>query len=451
MSRVIKKLLPVVLVLILVSTLLVSCFEDPKSAYDIAVENGFVGTEEQWLASLKGQDLNIIDIYESAVENGNYTGDLLSFLSDYLQLDSEMIAEAILKNQAKDTSHITALPLLASVSIQCSSSSLGATGGGAAGSGIFLAVEKNSGDAYVLTNYHVVMRNNAANSTAHSSISVFLYGEDTTVSNAIPAKYIGGSFTYDIAVLKISNSSRIKQSAALPVSVANSDEIVTGADAIAIGNGAGLGISVTRGIVSMDSKMVQVSATGDPQRLLQIDTPVNEGNSGGGLFNSEGKLIGIVSAKMEDDRVENIGYAIPSNIAIRSAKRIIAEHELRNGSSGFITPVSLTVAQLGIEMLGSNAHAVYDMERNVTYISETVTVNRVALNSVAKSAGLAAGDVVREVVIDGTVIRVERDFAFRDAMMLCNPDSSVTIRVERNGVEKDITFTTPESCFVVKA
>ncbi len=437
---------------LLIVMLLISCGEEPKSAYDVAVENGYVGTEEQWLASLKGQDLDIMDIYAAAIADGKYTGDgdFLSFLEEYLHLDSEMIAEAILKYQDKDTSRITALPLLGSVSIQCSSSSIGTGGGTSAGSGVILDIDKTGGDAYILTNYHVVMRSNSANASPHSAISVFLYGDKVAAASAIQAKYIGGSFNYDIAVLKVTNSDKIRSSNALPVSVGNSDDIVTGADAIAIGNGAGLGISVTRGIVSIDSKMVRVTAEGESQRLLQIDTPVNEGNSGGGLFDSDGKLIGIVSAKMEEENVENIGYAIPSNIAVRAAKRIIADFEKLNNNTYLITPTSLNVVRLGIEMTASDAYASYDMERGVTYITETVTVSKVEYGSLAATAGFRAGDVIKTITVDGTEIEVLRDFTFRDALLLCNTASKVTVKIMRGETAHTLTFTVSESNMAVK-
>ncbi len=445
MKRKLFRTVALALLGVLLSISLVSCMDAPKSAYDVAVDNGFVGTEEQWLASLKGQDLDIMDIYEAAVENGAYTGgDFLTFLTDFLKLDSEMIADAIVKYQEKDTSHVSALPLLSSVSIVCPGSLI--SGGGKTGSGVILSLEKNAGDAYIITNYHVVMQQNTVNSAPHSAIYVYLYGDAQNTQNAISARYIGGSYSYDIAVLRITDSDRLRDSAAVPVHVEDSETVVAGADAIAIGNAAGLGISVTRGIVSIDSKLVNVAEKAIYQRLIQIDTPVNEGNSGGGLFNSSGKLIGIVSAKMSEDGVENIGYAIPSNIAIRAANRIIKDFESVN--TGFtVNPVSLKVARLGIEMSVSGAHAVYDIDRDVTYLTETVEIASVSLGSLAKANGLRAGDILVSIDVDGTTIPIVRDFSFRDALLLCNVNSTVTVTFTRNGVLQSVSFKTPTSEF----
>ncbi len=432
------KIISALLLLSVIGVLLISCGGEPKSAYDVAVSNGFVGTEKQWLESLKGQDLDIVDIYEKAVDAG-YTGDFLSFLTEYLDLDPAMLADAIAKYQEKDTSHAIALSLLSSVSISCPGSIT--TGGGKSGSGVIVSLEKNNGNAYILTNYHVVMQYNAAGAPAANAIYVYLYGDD---QNAITARYIGGSYTYDLAVLQISGSERIRSSSVVPVSPADSDLIVAGTDAIAIGNNAGLGISVTHGIVSIDSKHVSVTKDGMLQRLIQIDTPVNEGNSGGGLFNANGELIGLVSAKLNEEGMENIGYAIPSNIAVRAAKRIIADFKASNNDHT-VNPVPLKVMDLGIATSASNPHAVYDTERNVTTITETVKISGVALGSLAKANGLKSGDVLKSIEVDGTLIPIVREFSYHDALMLCKAGSTVTIRFTRDGTSKTVTFQTPTS------
>ncbi len=444
MKHSIIRISSLLLLLALLSLSLVACFGEPESAYDLAVKHGFVGTEEQWLASLKGQDLDIMDIYEKAVADGAYTGDgdFLSFLTEYLKLDSEEVAAAILASQSKDTSYSVALPLLSSVSIECASSTVGGKLS-AVGSGVLLSIEKNTGDAYILTNYHVVMQQNLAGSQVHSSIQVFLYGDSRTASNVINAKYIGGSYDLDLAVLRVRNSDRIRNSSVVPISVADSDGVVAGTDAIAIGNAAGLGISVTRGIVSIDSKKVRLhSDDADTQRLIQIDTPVNEGNSGGGLFNADGKLIGLVSAKVADKDLENIGYAIPSNIAVRAAQRIIKDFEASGGaSSSLVNPVPLRYVYLGAQTVTEDTHAVYDIERNITYITEKVKISGIALNSAAKSLGLQTGDIVKSVNVDGTELAITRDFTFHDAMMLCNIGSTLSITVERSNTELVLTLT----------
>ena len=445
MKQRLSLLLVLLITLCLFSLLLSSCGKEPASAYDIAVKNGFVGTEEEWLASLKGQDLNIYDIYTKAVEEG-YEGDFLSFLTTHLHLDASAVADAIIHYEAKDISKTVAYPLLASVSIQCSSSGLsGDSPKPSAGSGVIYSLDKHAGDAFIITNQHVVAyTDNSSVRRVHQNLSVFLWGDELTSSNLISATYVGGSETYDIAVLKITGSTHLKNSAAMPISVFNSDKVVMGQTAIAIGNAAGQGISVTTGAVSMDSKLVTLSGDRE-QRLMQIETPINEGNSGGGLFDRDGTLIGIVSSKVDSSGVENMGYAIPSNIAIGVADNLISAYQ----QAGENASVTLTVADLGITFETGNTWAEYDSEAGVARICEEVTIDSVALFSPAKNAGLRKGDVIVKMTVDGHEIEISRSFSLLDGCLTCRTGSSVTIEYLRDDVTHTATLTLPSTCFVL--
>ena len=138
---------------------------------------------------------------------------------------------------------------------------------------------------------------------------------------------MGGSLYYDIAVLRIEDSEILASSSACAVEIADSDEVIVGESAIAIGNAQGYGISVSSGIVSVDSEYITMTAadgrTSVSFRVMRVDTAVNSGNSGGGLFDSTGKLLGIVNAKIVDDGVENIGYAIPSRVVVSIAENVL--------------------------------------------------------------------------------------------------------------------------------
>ena len=165
------------------------------------------------------------------------------------------------------------------------------------------------------------MYDSNSNTDNHISdkIYIYLYGLESE-AYAIPATYVGGSANYDIAVLRVDKNDilldAIETGAAMAVTVANSDELTPGMTTIAIGNPSSSdadlgGISVTKGIVSVDSEYITMSAidtSGEVQfRVIRIDAPVNSGNSGGGLFNDKGELIGIVNAKISSSSVENIG------------------------------------------------------------------------------------------------------------------------------------------------
>ena len=341
-----------------------------------------------------------------------------------------MVADAILGYEGNDISKAVAHPLLASVSLQCSSS--GTSGGDAkpaAGSGVILWLDKNAGDAYILTNQHVVAyTDNVSRRQIHQSISVFLWGYELVASNIIRASYVGGSDTYDLAVLKVEGSSLLKNSNALPISSVNSDTLVMGQTVIAIGNAAGQGISVTTGALSMDSKVVNVGGDRE-QRLLQIEAPVNEGNSGGGLFDEDGNLIGIVSSKVESSGVENMGYAIPSNIAIGVAQNILDAYQANGGT----TSVSLKVANLGVTLEKGNTWGAYDEEAGVARIYETVTIDSLTITSPLRQVGLKSGDVITKITIDENEIEVLRSHSFVDACLLIREGSQVSITYQRKG------------------
>ena len=110
----------------------------------------------------------------------------------------------------------------------------------------------------------------------------------------------------DLAVLKI------EATGLTPAVFGDSDQLVVGETAVAIGNPLGeLGGTVTSGIISALSRDVIID--GQTMTLLQTNAAINPGNSGGGLFNSAGELIGIVNAKSSGTGIEGLGFAIPGN------------------------------------------------------------------------------------------------------------------------------------------
>ncbi|MBR2432776.1 MAG: trypsin-like peptidase domain-containing protein, partial [Clostridia bacterium] len=157
------------------------------------------------------------------------------------------------------------------------------------GSGVII-----SKDGFIVTNNHVV--------NGYEELYVAL--NDGTVHSA----YVWASDEQtDLAVIKINTDREL--SAAV---FGNSSEVRKGESVIVIGNPTGeLKGSVSAGIISHDSRIMSIE--GNIMELIQTDASVNPGNSGGGLFNTYGELIGIVNAKIVATTVESIGFAIPSN------------------------------------------------------------------------------------------------------------------------------------------
>ena len=167
-----------------------------------------------------------------------------------------------------------------------------------AGSGVII-----SADGYIITNNHVIENSR--------KITVRLNnGKD------YEATLIGRDSKTDIAVL------RIKATGLQSAVYGNSDSLVVGELVVAIGNPLGeLGGTVTEGVISALSRNIEID--GNMMALLQTSAAVNPGNSGGGLFNGYGELIGVVNAKSSGSDIEGIGFAIPANLAKYIAESLI--------------------------------------------------------------------------------------------------------------------------------
>ena len=330
-----------------------------------------------------------------------------------------------------DLSLATAKGLMSTVRVICRHGLSGSQG-----AGVIYKLDKTSGDAYIITNYHVVSDGDA---NISDDISVYIYGGEKE-DMAIKADYVGGSMHYDIAVIKIENSNMIKTSSVEEVTVADSDNIFVGENAIAIGNPKGYGISATCGVISVDSESISMEVddgTTVAFRVMRIDSAVNSGNSGGGLFNSRGELIGIVNAKINDSSVENMAFAIPVSIATAVADSLIEQPEHD----------TLQRVLLGIMVEGADSKAVYDTETGRAYISETVKVSDVTEGSVAEGK-LAAGDIIKKISIGEREREITRIHHVIDFMLTARLGDTVVLAVERNGEEKTVSFVVTEEYIV---
>ncbi len=161
---------------------------------------------------------------------------------------------------------------------------------------------------YVLTNRHVI-----TSSYDESKVYVYLGSEDLEIE----ARVIGYDSKVDLAVIAFDHYTYIN-----PVTFKDSDELNNGEFVIAIGNPDGYDYygSVTFGVVSGKLRYISDDTDGDGindfnATYIQHDASINPGNSGGGLFTIDGKLVGINSLKFVDDKIDNMGFAIPSNVA----------------------------------------------------------------------------------------------------------------------------------------
>ena len=313
------------------------------------------------------------------------------------------------------------------------------------GAGVIYKMNKTTGDAFIITNYHVVFDPDSDTRDGISdSISVYLYGGEYE-ELGIKAEYVGGSLHYDIAVLKISGSELLKNSHATPVSIFDSEEISLGESAIAIGNPKGLGIAATLGVVSVDSEYIEMTGadgvTDVEFRVMRVDTAVNSGNSGGGLFNSSGELIGIVNAKLQNETVENIAYAIPSNLAVS-----VAENIIYNCLDTNIYQPQCALLNIMIQI--TDSHAEYDSENARIKIVEEISVYSVE-NGGAAGGKLMGGDILKSATLDGVSYEITR-LHHLDFLLDARPGDTITFTIDRDGIEKTVQITLKESDFIAK-
>lgn len=353
--------------------------------------------------------------------------------------ETNIIQNEIVINGAgsTDVSYAAASGLRSIVSIYASKSGSSVSGG----SGVIYRIDEETGSALVITNYHVVSASNSICDT----IELYLFGMEYS-DYTIPATYVGGSANYDLAVLYVQDSSVLKNAIAngsvAAATIANSETVAAGQSVIAIGNPNSDGISVTTGVVSVDSEYITMTATNSTSqvefRVIRIDAAVNFGNSGGGLFNTKGELIGIVNAKISSSDVENIGYAIPSNVARAISDNII---DYCFGKTG----KTVMRAMLGIEIKTLSVSTVYNDETGMLQIVQEIGVHSVSAGGLGESI-LKVDDVIKSISINEKKTVITRQHQVIDTMLDARVGDTVSFEIVRGGVTMTVSTTVTSAC-----
>ena len=264
-------------------------------------------------------------------------------------------------------------------------------------SGSGFVISSNDTASYILTNYHVI--------DGVTDITVFFAD-----GKSYDATLVGGEEENDIAVLKID------QGNLRPVVLGDSDAINVGEDVYAIGNPLGeLTFTFTGGYVSAKDRSVTMS-DGTVMNMIQTDTAINSGNSGGPLFDKYGQVVGIVSAKLSSSSsseasVEGLGFAIPIN-DVKDMVTSIMENGYVTGKPNvgiLMSDVDESAQRYGVPA-GSEVLAILD-------------------GSCAQTAGLQVGDIITAAG-DTTVSSSD---ALKSAIKDCKAGDSVTFTVYRSG------------------
>lgn len=257
-----------------------------------------------------------------------------------------------------------------------------------------------SADGYVVTNNHVV----------EHATDVEISLED---GRNLPAKVIGTDKRTDLALLKVSDGNK------LPFVEWSSTQPRVGDWVIAVGNPFGLGGSVTAGIVSARGRDIGAGPYDD---FLQIDAPVNRGNSGGPAFDTHGQIVGVNTAIYSPSGGSvGIGFAIPTEVA----KDVIAAlKEKGSVSRGWIGVKIQQVTPEIADSLGLKT-------------PKGALIAQPQKGAPAEAAGLKAGDVIT--AVNGEKIDNPRELARRIAAM--GPNKTVDITYIRSGAEKNAKLT----------
>src|SRR3954470_14775790 len=226
------------------------------------------------------------------------------------------------------------------------------------------------------------------------------------------AKVVGADASSDIAVVRVSG---VDPSELSPLTLADSSKAQVGDGVVAIGSPYGLEGSVTVGVVSALGRSITAPNHFTISGAIQTDAPINHGNSGGPLLDSQGRVIGV-NSQIESDSGDNSGvaFAVPSNTVQRVVKQIL--------SGGTVQHAYLGV-QLGDAPSGAGAQ-----------------VGEVTRGGPASDAGLRSGDVVT--AVDGSAVTGSDDLV--GAVQAHAPGDSLTLTIRRGGSTRSVQVTLGE-------
>ena len=272
------------------------------------------------------------------------------------------------------------------------------------GAGVIIKTNKNVGEAYILTCNHVI-------SGYGSAVFVLLYDS----YQPIMATVVGRSVANDLAVLKVTDE-QVK-GACQEATIANSSYVVEGDTAIAIGNPQSGGFAVTVGTISRAN--IIVSTSGLLIRSIQVDTAINKGNSGGGLFDRNGNLIGIVESKSESSSIDNVAFAVHSNTAISIANNIIEGRHLQFADAGYV----LETRDAELQLIDG-----------VYYKIDQVYISAVVEGSDAEKAGLQSGDQIVAFTYKGRTVQMVNCYSYDEIKYDLKVGDVIEYSVIRSGV-----------------
>ncbi|SFB30188.1 htrA-like peptidase. Serine peptidase. MEROPS family S01B [Lentibacillus halodurans] len=284
-----------------------------------------------------------------------------------------------------------------------------------AGSGSGVIYKNTDGNAYVITNHHVIQ--------GADTVEVVL-SDDTRIE----AEILGSDLFSDLAVLQM-NGDQVKDT----IEMGTSENIKVGEPAIAIGNPLGMFLgSVTQGVISGTQRTIPQDFNQDGRadwqaEVIQTDAAINPGNSGGALINIDGQLIGINSMKINQEAVEGIGFAIP----IDTARPIVDELEQTG---------QVTRPYMGVEIYSLEEVPQTEWSSTLNLPDEVeggVYVWTVEPGTPADQAGLTRLDVITTVDGEEVMNMIDlRKILYQEKEV----GDSLTVTFYRDGQQQEATF-----------
>ncbi len=454
MAKILKRIGVLIITLIMATTIFTGCIQIVNPSNILSIEktstDGLVDTYtitytdgrtstftitngkdgENGIDGEDGSDapqITIEDLYNRYKQN-HPTATYEEFLKDFLSVEVDINSVTINKLLC------SSVKLYSEFIVPSGKTSVKSVG---AGSGVIYRVGEQ--DTYIITNYHVVYEyQQITESKIAKKVVCYLYGSEDWPAktgndtdgyavynygeNAVECEYVGGSILNDIAVLKASTQD-LKNINPNVMAVQFASEYHVGETAVAIGNPEDDGISVTKGVVSVDCEKVQLKLDTQTRyySLLRMDTPLYAGNSGGGLFNVEGKLIGITNAGDTVD--QNVNYAVPLNTVKNAVENII------NYKNGYVNKMVF-----GLTVVINDSKYVYDSISGYGRIVEELKLTSVIDNSIAKNLSLQVDDVLIGININNQYFAVERDYQFSDIIMTIRSGDTISLNYKRNNV-----------------
>ena len=298
--------------------------------------------------------------------------------------------------------------------------------GTSAGSGVIYGTDGNV--TYIVTNFHVI-----ENAT---SFKVILY--DGIIIEDV--QLVGGDDEEDIAVLMLKGSN---YKLATLREITEDSTIKLGETVFAIGNPLGkLGGSVTKGIISCLNR--EISIDNKVMNLMQTDVAINSGNSGGGLFDINGRLIGIVNAKVSATGVEGIAFAISIDNASKVANALIETHT-HNATTLEVTKTGYIEGRIDLGFT-----ATYTTLMQGFFVTDTgLFVAEISTSSNAYQQGVRVYDKITSITYKGETIQMTNQSIYNSLIKTLSVGDELTLNIVRGSSTYNITITAMQKVYSI--